>query len=329
MNQRSIRMKSPILLAVNGIPGSTGALRLGHELAVRWGRPLRLLTVAEPLFLGSPVPAGPADVAPDLGVQRDVHQRLRHAVEAQVRDLGVAEPSPTVELRVGAAAPTIAAFAQEIGAAYIVIGLEAPSGRWLERHTAQRVMHLAHVPVLAVVANATSLPERAVVGMDFSSFSLDAARKAAELLRPGGVLHLLHVVWQAPHVVEAAQEAEWLRTYRAGADLRLREIARDLVTEGKVRVEHAFAEGEPARAILTRANEVNADLIAVGSHGHGWFDRMLLGSVSTRVLAEAGCSVLIATPTTTAGGALAALRGSTSQPEEMGRAAEGPGGNAG
>ena len=51
--------------------------------------------------------------------------------------------------------------------------------------------------------------------------------------------------------------------------------------------------GSPALRILTEAEEFKPDLIVVGSHGRTAVGRLLLGSISQKVLAEAKCSVRI------------------------------------
>jgi nucleotide-binding universal stress UspA family protein len=55
-------------------------------------------------------------------------------------------------------------------------------------------------------------------------------------------------------------------------------------------------EGDQARAILNFAAEQDADLIACGTHGRSMLERLLVGSVSTRILRSAPCSVLVAPP---------------------------------
>jgi nucleotide-binding universal stress UspA family protein len=55
----------------------------------------------------------------------------------------------------------------------------------------------------------------------------------------------------------------------------------------------AVAES-PAWAIIEAAEQIPADLIVIGSRGHGPLDRLLLGSVSQTVVAEAPCSVRVA-----------------------------------
>jgi nucleotide-binding universal stress UspA family protein len=52
-------------------------------------------------------------------------------------------------------------------------------------------------------------------------------------------------------------------------------------------------EATAAHGIAQTARDEKADLIVVGSHGHGALRKMVLGSVTTRVLAEAAMPVLV------------------------------------
>lgn len=52
--------------------------------------------------------------------------------------------------------------------------------------------------------------------------------------------------------------------------------------------------GSPAWEIIAKADEIEADLIVIGSHGKGALERLVLGSVSQKVLTSAACSVRIA-----------------------------------
>lgn len=51
--------------------------------------------------------------------------------------------------------------------------------------------------------------------------------------------------------------------------------------------------GTPNRVIVDKAAEWGADVIVVGSHGRGFWGRVMLGSVSDTVLHHAPCSVLV------------------------------------
>jgi nucleotide-binding universal stress UspA family protein len=60
-----------------------------------------------------------------------------------------------------------------------------------------------------------------------------------------------------------------------------------LTTEQRVIV------GDPGDVICTVAAEIGASVIVVGSHGHGWFQRVLVGSTSNHVVSHAPCPVLV------------------------------------
>lgn len=54
----------------------------------------------------------------------------------------------------------------------------------------------------------------------------------------------------------------------------------------------AFGDGV-AQRLLVAANELNADLVVLGSHGRRGFQRLLLGSVAERFIRIATCQVLL------------------------------------
>ena len=54
--------------------------------------------------------------------------------------------------------------------------------------------------------------------------------------------------------------------------------------------------GHPANRILERAAALPADLIVIGTHGHGGFERLVLGSVTEKVLRKATCPVTTVPP---------------------------------
>jgi nucleotide-binding universal stress UspA family protein len=82
----------------------------------------------------------------------------------------------------------------------------------------------------------------------------------------------------------------------------LRLLAERAVDEVKSIIEQRFPNasvttviemGRAAEVILDAADRVKADLVVVGSHGHGFWGRSLLGSVSNAVIHHARCPVLV------------------------------------
>ncbi|MBX9603576.1 MAG: universal stress protein [Bryobacteraceae bacterium] len=67
-------------------------------------------------------------------------------------------------------------------------------------------------------------------------------------------------------------------------------------------IEHEGHTGSPARVILHRAKEWNAQLVALGSLGHNAVERIFIGSVSQKVANEAQCSVRVSRGKSPSGG---------------------------
>tara|TARA_R110002049_G_scaffold150257_2_gene313397 strand:+ start:174 stop:635 length:462 start_codon:yes stop_codon:yes gene_type:complete len=62
----------------------------------------------------------------------------------------------------------------------------------------------------------------------------------------------------------------------------------------KIKITTTIVSGLPKREILEKTESLGADLIVVGSQGHGAFSSFLLGSVSQYLATHANCSVMIA-----------------------------------
>jgi nucleotide-binding universal stress UspA family protein len=63
-----------------------------------------------------------------------------------------------------------------------------------------------------------------------------------------------------------------------------------------ITIEGQFLPGPPRAVILNEAESWGADLIVVGSHGYGRWERFLLGSVSQAIVSHAKCSVEVVRP---------------------------------
>lgn len=152
-----------------------------------------------------------------------------------------------------------------------------------------------------------------LIAYDGSAYS-DAALN--DLLRAGlpatleAVVLTVAYVFLPPHEGEMLPDdlvspgtAEMVRPHQLRVEDEVKK-ALELASQGASRVKAAFpgwsvkAEavgGTPAWAVIDKANALNADLIVSGSHGHSSAGgRLILGSVSQRVLYEAPCSVRVA-----------------------------------
>ena len=138
----------------------------------------------------------------------------------------------------------------------------------------------------------TSLFDRVVCGVDSSAAGTSAARAAALLTAPEGSLTLVtvddpsiavHAGWAMPHVLE-----------------ELAEDARSALERGCAEaapthpVESMLVRGDPRQILLAELDRRQATLVAVGSHRLSRATGIALGAVSTSLLHEAPCAVLIA-----------------------------------
>jgi nucleotide-binding universal stress UspA family protein len=86
-----------------------------------------------------------------------------------------------------------------------------------------------------------------------------------------------------------------LRDFRDAAEAPLDATLREAIPDaGDVKLERRVVEGAPAAVLVEDSRD--ADLLVVGSRGHGGFAQLLLGSVSQQCAHHAKCPVVIARP---------------------------------
>jgi nucleotide-binding universal stress UspA family protein len=142
---------------------------------------------------------------------------------------------------------------------------------------------------------------KVLVPVDFSDTHgrlIEAAEKEAALR--GASLFFLQLIEPAAEVAGFETDPEMMRL-RIGQDLaaeqrieseRLKELARQTAARG-VACDSAVRFGLPADEILSAATEHGADLLVMGSHGHGALYHLFTGSVVTGVLKRSPCPVLV------------------------------------
>lgn len=131
---------------------------------------------------------------------------------------------------------------------------------------------------------------------DFSDCSEHAFAQASHLAEKySAELHVLNVA--VPYVVDPDNPMSYLEDMRFEVQLdtqALKQPYADHVGSPLIHVQkHNTSE---AKAILDYTNEENIDLIVMGTHGRGGLDRLLLGSVTEKVIRLSPCPVLTVRP---------------------------------
>jgi len=151
--------------------------------------------------------------------------------------------------------------------------------------------------------------QKILVAVDGSAYSLRAALLGAKILHPNpsGILTLLHIAkpqspmeWfqGAGSDIQGAPDKERQALERALAEghkiLKETEEALSTTKTGETfKTEKLVVPGEPAAKIVETAEAKGSELIIMGCRGLGGIRKVLLGSVSEKVLSLSRCPVLV------------------------------------
>jgi nucleotide-binding universal stress UspA family protein len=140
---------------------------------------------------------------------------------------------------------------------------------------------------------------RILCPVDFSDFSRRALDLAFALAaRSGAEIAALHVTAASFPPMAAFPEVPALFPLDAAVMERLGAELASFVASSRtpdIPLRTVVAEGAPVTTILLEAEAQGADLIVMGTHGMGGFERWVLGSVAEKVLRKAPCPVLTVT----------------------------------
>jgi nucleotide-binding universal stress UspA family protein len=132
-----------------------------------------------------------------------------------------------------------------------------------------------------------------LVPVDFSDVTprlVEAATSIASAT--GGHIVLLNVM-SPPHLaVRGAGETAGIVNDVKKHYLHLNELHHEIEKSG-VSVTIDQPQGSPVETILKVSERESADMIVMGSHGHGALFELLAGSVTSGVLRSAKCPVLV------------------------------------
>lgn len=202
----------------------------------------------------------------------------------------------------GQPAQSIAARAAALGAELLVVGAHGEHGlrELFAGSTMQKLLHLAGCPVLVIRQWPVAPYDEVLLPTDFSAPALEAARVARRLFP--GVRPCLFHAYELPYeslMRYAAVAEETIEAQRRDAGNRLREALAGFAHSAGFAPDGArlrIAHGYPPVRLLEAAQDLNADLIVIATHGRSGLAGALLGSVALRVALEARCDVLFVRP---------------------------------
>lgn len=136
---------------------------------------------------------------------------------------------------------------------------------------------------------------RILCGTDFSEPSRRALLVADRLRATfGGTLSVIYV--GDPLLVQAAAASNSVAGVQAETERDLRKLVDETLGASSRPVTTLVTVGNAAAEIIANAETSGADLIVVATHGRGGFERLVLGSVTEKVLRKAACPVLTVPP---------------------------------
>ncbi len=168
----------------------------------------------------------------------------------------------------------------------IVMGRRGYTGmkRLMMGSNTAKVIGHAQCNILVVPESAKIGGKRILVAVDGSRYGDIAADAAAKMAR-----HLY-----APVLLVSVVRSDDLKEGAHGYAVEVIKRIEHFMTQAGITVEVELVSGRPAEAILEIAKKKDVDLIVVGSHGRTGLDRVLMGSVSDRVIGYAECPILVA-----------------------------------
>lgn len=294
LGQRAVRLAN-ILLATDGSPAAHVALSAAADLARRAGARLHLVTAYE--FAPSSVLAYAPYIGPHSAWDAYRSDARKLLADEQNRVIALGATVGGLHVASEPAFNAVMDVAEMVDADLVVVGSRELDGlkRLLLGSISEHIVHTVHRPVLIVRGGDGSWPpERVVVGFDNSISARGAARLAATVTRlyKDATIALLEV---DPALSVAADRYSDPDDGDKPEPENLEDFVRTLEPIAGRCVETSVVVGDPADMLLAAASErQGATLIVVGSREIGAVRRLLLGSVSTKLLHAGHAALLIA-----------------------------------
>lgn len=139
-----------------------------------------------------------------------------------------------------------------------------------------------------------------LMATDFSSCAQEALKQAVSLAQglkaKITLLNIFETFFPSADTPPSAADSpgvyRWLENVKNEEKQKLR-LTAEIVSREGVEVAVLYKEGNPSAEIIRTAQEINADVIVLGTHGRKGLSHTLMGSVAERVARHAPCPVLI------------------------------------
>ena len=279
----------PIVVGVDTSSAAAGAAEAGEQLAQLASVQCRLVHAVPDVWAPLAAVTSRPDIAEmqelQLAVGREMVKRtLKGAVSPGLLD--------TIDPRFGPAAVVLRQVGEEQRPGLLVLGGKHHTAleRWLGGSTSLHVVRTSEIPVL-ITAGPKPVPRRVLVAADLSKAAGPTLRLAERFARlVGAQLRVITVFEPLPSVpgVIPWEPGEY---YALAQQTIERDIWPQLKTAG---VEKLVRHGEVVETLLREATDWKADVLVVGSHGKGWAQRVLLGSVTERLINHLPTALLVA-----------------------------------
>ena len=291
-----------MLLPLDGSHFSELALPLAIRVAKAANASLHIVRVHVP-----PPSTGDAPAAWDL--DEAIREKERHHLRAAVERAQASEVAAVCDLLEGPVGRGLERYVSALAIDFVVMTTHGRSGlkRAVLGSIAEHCIRTTHVPLLLLHPRAAedevpTQPEsvkRILIALDGSPESETAIRPAVELALLTGARITLARVATAPFDIAATIGVdamhEYLERARRDALNYLQEVAARLSGTAHVNT-IAVSADRAAQGILRCRDEVDADLIAMATHGRSGWSRIAVGSVAESVLHRAPVPVLILRP---------------------------------
>ena len=144
---------------------------------------------------------------------------------------------------------------------------------------------------------------KVIIATDGSEAAIHAARRSLRLIHPDAHIELVTVVaarprpeddasgFAGPLITDAEADQEWDESVRLGREALDRTLEALDGAADEVRVVPSRDSVDQALAALV--HEEAPDLLVLGSHERGWFDRLLHGATDHHLLQDPPCPLLI------------------------------------